>query len=202
MRRISASVRFLPSYTVLSLLSLTSKIPRCSFASPPLKKARTRGMVSEDHVRPSVVICDGHMTSAVLGRPAVRIWMVPSAMNVFPTPHSATMRAALAWRRYLAVPVMASPCAGSVWRSSVATARAMDLWCSGVVGRFQRMRAPSSAAWCSQIVEGSLHRDTSWNLIGGYEIDCKCARGYSRERPFGSGNFKLLELFDLRSVVD
>jgi DHA2 family multidrug resistance protein len=44
-----------------------------------------------------------------IGCPAARTWIVPRAIKVFPAPHSATMRAAFALRRYLAVPVIASP---------------------------------------------------------------------------------------------
>jgi hypothetical protein len=65
------------------------------------------------------VICDGHITSVVVGFPSARTWIVPSAMNVLPAPHSATMRAALARRRYFAVPVMASACAASARLRSI-----------------------------------------------------------------------------------
>jgi hypothetical protein len=68
------------------------------------------------------------------GCPAVRTWIVPKAIKVLPAPHSATMRAAFAWRRYFAVPVMARPCAGRALRSKVATAGAtgsLVLWSGG-----------------------------------------------------------------------
>ena len=54
------------------------------------------------------VMCEGHITSVVVGSPSDSTWMVPNAINVFPAPHPATIRAALALRRYFAVPVMAT----------------------------------------------------------------------------------------------
>ena len=65
-------------------------------------------MVSKTSRAHLCVICEGHITSVVLGRPSASTWIVPKAMKVLPAPHSATMRAALALRRYFAVPVMAS----------------------------------------------------------------------------------------------
>ena len=113
----------MPSYTILPLLSLTSQMP-CGFSgSPPLRmssirKVLARGTVSSASRAHLCVMCEGHITSVVLGRPAASTWIVPSAINVLPAPHSATMRAALASRRYFAVPVMATACAGNGLRSN------------------------------------------------------------------------------------
>ncbi len=124
MRRNSASDRRNPLVLrSLPLRNLTSQMPCGFLGSPPLrissiKKVLARGTVSRASRAHLCVICEGHITSVVLGRPSASTWIVPSAIYVLPAPHSATIRAALALRKYLAVPVIASACAGSAFRRS------------------------------------------------------------------------------------
>ena len=90
-------------------------------------------MVSKISLAHLWVMCDGHITRFALGRPNARTWIVARAIRVLPAPHSATMRAALAVRKYFAVPVTARACAGSGLRKSVANSGAIGSLgpCSG-----------------------------------------------------------------------
>jgi len=85
MRRNSASDRRIPSYTILPLRSLTSQMPCGFLGSPPLRissirKVLARGTVSKASRAHLCVMCEGHITSVVLGLPSAITWIVPSAI--------------------------------------------------------------------------------------------------------------------------
>jgi len=75
----------IPSLTIRPLRSLTSQTPCAFLGSPPLRrssirKARARGMVTSTSRAHLCVMCEGHITSVVEGRPSARTWIAPSAM--------------------------------------------------------------------------------------------------------------------------
>ena len=162
-------MRRLPSYTVLPLLSFTSQMPCGRLGSPPLRmssmrKVRARGIVSRTSRAHLCVMCEGHITSVVLGRPSASTWIVPSAMKVLPAPHSATMRAALGPAQ-----ILRSPGDGKCLRRERLAQKCCERRSDGVFRALQwRVGFENALGQCgaklSQVVEGRLHRDTSGKL--------------------------------------
>jgi hypothetical protein len=107
----------IPSRTISPRRKRTSLMPCGSLGLPPFRMSsitntRTCGSVRKASRAHFSTKCGGAITKPVNGMPALCTSMVPSAMSVFPAPHSATTLALRANCHRLLTPMIAMVCAG------------------------------------------------------------------------------------------